>query len=422
MFRKTLYTAALVIVSMTVYAQVDSFKVNLDLRTRGEFDNGQKTLISKGKSPETTVLSRARFGFDYSFQDLEVVFSIQDVRTWGEAVTSSPKNQSLILNEAWAKYRLSKQIALKIGRQTLSYDDERLIGELDWVMQGRSFDAAKGIFVFNKNARLEAVVAYNNDNNDANDTYSKEIYDVSEADEKSKSLQILHYQYKGANQFQFSSILMNNIVQNASGNHFDVLTTGINVKKYYKNFGLFGSAYYQAGKNTIGQVKSAYQFSVNADFIINKTFNTVLGTEWLSGKNFDTNANNNRSFSPMYGTNHKFNGFMDYFYVGNYFNGYGLNDFYVKTTTKFTPKSRLLTNLHAFTANGKLGGNNSAYLGSELDMLFICRLNKDINISLGHSFIFAEDSLKMLKSVANAKSLQNFAWVGFNFSPSFRLK
>lgn len=50
--------------------------------------------------------------------------------------------------KAWAKYQFTPKAALKIGRQMLAYDDERLIGGLDWAMQGRSFDAAKGIFQF----------------------------------------------------------------------------------------------------------------------------------------------------------------------------------------------------------------------------------------------------------------------------------
>lgn len=40
-------------------AQVDSLKMNIDFRNRTELDNGQKTLIPKGKNAETTIFSRA---------------------------------------------------------------------------------------------------------------------------------------------------------------------------------------------------------------------------------------------------------------------------------------------------------------------------------------------------------------------------
>lgn len=423
MYKKITTTLLLLIGTIIVNAQIDSLKMSLDFRTRGELDNGQKTLIPEGKSAETTVLSRARLNMDYYYQNLEVYFSIQDVRTWGENASTTSKNQNFILNEAWAKYHFTPKIALKIGRQMLSYDDERLIGGLDWAMQGRSFDAAKGIFIFNKNSKLETVITYNNDDNDANDTPEKEIFDITDSGEKTKSLQILHYQYQNDKKFQFSSIALNSVVQNfATGVHYDMLTLGVNAKKYFENFGIFGSFYYQTGKNTVAQSKSAYQFSINADFIINKKINAVLGTEWLSGRDYNTQNTDNKSFSPFYGTNHKFNGYMDYFFVGNHFNSFGLNDYYLKTTTKFNAKSTLFVNVHAFTTNGKLANNLSSYLGTEADLVFAHKLSKMFVMNVGHSFMFGSKSMESLKTVTTPKNLQTWSWIGLNFVPSFRLK
>lgn len=424
MKKKLFYSSCVLLLSHSLsYAQVDSLKTGLDLRTRTELDNGQKTLIPNGKAAETTVLSRARLNLDYYYQNLQVYFSLQDVRTWGENASTTAKNQTLILNEAWAKYQFTPNTAVKVGRQMLSYDDERLFGGLDWAMQGRSFDAAKGIFKLGTQSKLEAVVTYNNDDNDVNDLTNKEIYDVADGGEKTKSLQILHYQYQGKNKINFSAIAVNSVVQNTvSGTHFDLFTLGVNAKKYLNQIGFFGSAYYQTGKNTAGQSKAAYQFSINADFILSKKFNAVLGTEWLSGRDYDTAATENKSFSPFYGTNHKFNGFMDYFFVGNHFNSLGLNDYYLKTTTKFTPTSSLLLNLHAFTTNGKLAANISNYLGTGADLVFVHKFGKLFTMQLGHSFMFASDSMKTLKGVADPKNLQTWSWVGLNFNPNFRIK
>lgn len=411
----------------SVNAQVDSLKMNIDFRTRGELDNGQKTIIAKGKNAETTIFSRARIGLDYYYQNLEIYFSAQDVRTWGETASTQAKNQNFTVNEAWAKYQVDSALAVKIGRQILSYDDERLVGALDWAMQSRSFDALKGIYVFNKRSKLEAVVTYNNDNNDADDTPTNEVYGIVDSGEKTKSLQLLHYQYKGTNKFQFSAIGMNNVLQHRDGTHYDMATLGVNVKKYFDNFGLFGSGYYQTGKNSAGQLKKAYQFSVNADFLLSPDVSIVAGTEWLSGNDYSTGGEDNHSFSPMYGTNHKFNGFMDYFYVGNHFSGFGLNDYYLKATARFNPKTKLLGNIHAFTTNGKLGVNAqgedlSKYLGTELDLVFHHKFSKQFGIFIGHSFMFASDSMKVLKGITDPKGLQTWSWIGINFNPSFKLK
>lgn len=409
-------------------AQIDSLKMNFDLRTRGELDNGARTLIPKNKDAETTVISRARFGIDYYYKNLEVYISAQDVRTWGETTSNAAKNQNFILNEAWAKYQFSDKFALKLGRQILSYDNERLIGTLDWAMQGRSFDALKGSFKISPNSKIESVITYNNDDNDANDLSDKEIYSITEAGEITKSLQIVHYQYSGKNKFQFSAIALNNVLQNPSGTHYDMLTLGINTKKYFENVGFFGSAYYQTGKNTAAQSKSAYEFSVNSDFIIHPKFNLVLGTEWLSGRNFDTESTKNKSFSPLYGTNHLYNGYMDYFYFGtSHFNSFGLNDYYLKSNYKINSSTNLQTNLHAFTSNGRLGYDNagkkrSSYLGTELDLVFTKKIGKVITANIGHSFMFSGESMKLIKNVPEPKNLQTWTWIGLKIDPNFRLK
>lgn len=428
MFKNKITLGVLSLAFGLTNAQIDSLKMRVDLRTRAELDNGAKTLIPKRKSAETTVLSRARVGIDYYYKNLEIYVSAQDARTWGEIATNAGKNETFTVHEAWAKYQFSDHFALKLGKQILSYDNERLLGTLDWMMQGRSFEALKGTYTINPNSKIEAAITYNNDDNDANDLPEKEIYSISEGGEITKSLQVMHYQYTGNNKFQFSAIALNNILQNPSGTHYDMLTVGINAKKYFENIGFFGSAYYQTGKNTNAQSKSAYQFSINSDFLIHSKINIVAGTEWLSGRSYDTNSGDNRSFSPLYGTNHLHNGFMDYFYFGtSHFNGFGLNDYYLKSTFKLNPYSMITGNLHAFTTNGKLGENDpgekySSYLGTELDLVLTYKFGKVITANLGHSFMLASESMKFLKNVSEPKDLQTWTWLALKIAPNFKLK
>ncbi|SFI59023.1 Alginate export [Kaistella treverensis] len=427
MKKHILALCALTFISFSAQAQVDSLKLNLDFRTRAELDNGYKTLIPKNKSPETTVFSRARLGVDYYFQNLELYMSLQDARVWGEVSSTNQRSGSLNVNEAWAKYQFNKNTVLKVGRQILSYDDERLLGALDWQIQGRSFDGAKGIFRFSPQSKLEAVVTYNNDEIDTNDLADREFYGILDSGERTKSMQIVHYEYL-LPKASLSFIGLNNVVQNVTGTHYDMLTVGVNAKKYYENFGFFGSAYWQTGKNTLAQSKNAYQFSANVDFILNPKANVILGAEWLSGTDYDTNNSKNNSFSPLYGTNHKFNGFMDYFFVGNHFNNVGLNDYYLKSNFKFTPKASLALQIHAFEANAKLGfdavnqKNLSKYLGTEADAVFNYKFANAFTMQLGHSQMFASEGMKRLKNVANPSSMQSWTWLGLNFSSLFKVK
>ncbi|WP_226065198.1 alginate export family protein [Kaistella polysaccharea] len=418
---------AISLFTISANAQIDSLKMNVDFRTRAEVDHGQKKLIPKNYKPETNVYSRTQLGVDYYWQNLELFMSLQDARIWGEVSSTNQRSGSLNVNEAWAKYQFTPNAEIKVGRQILSYDDERLIGALDWQMQGRSFDAAKGIFRFSPQSKLEAVVTYNNDNIETNDLPDREFYSILDSGERTKSLQILHYEYLWP-KATVSFIGLNNVVQNLSGMHYDLLTLGVNAKKYCGNVGFFGSAYWQTGKNTWAQSKNAYQFSANVDFILNKNANVVLGTEWLSGTDYSEATSINHSFSPFYGTNHKFNGFMDYFFVGNHFNSVGLKDFYVKSNVKFNPKAALALNLHGFASNAKLGVNvtnneeYSKYLGTEADLVFTYKVAKVFTMQLGHSQMFASEGMKHLKNVADPASMQSWSWIGLNFKSQMKLK
>lgn len=428
MYKLIIVTIASFLLFGKLNAQIDSLKMDLDLRTRAELDNGNKTLIPRKKNPEVSIHSRVRLGIGYYYKNLTIYLSAQDVRTWGETNSTASKNQTFTLHEAWASYQFNPKFGMKLGRQVLSYDNERLVGALDWAMQGRSFDALKGVYQISPKSKFEAALTYNNDDNDLNDTPNHEIYSIAEAGEITKSMQLIHYQYVKNERFRISAIALNNVLQNPSSIHYDMLSVGFNIKKAFKNVELNGSVYYQTGKNTFAQNKSAYQFSVNAAFTLVPQFNIALGTEWLSGRNYNTGADKNLSFSPLYGTNHAYNGYMDYFYAGvSHFNGYGLNDYYIKTTYKINQKSVLQANVHAFTSNGKLGFNPqgkqySSYLGTELDIVFTQKIGKYITANLGQSFMIAGESMQYIKNVQLPRNIQSWTWLAVKVNPYFRLK
>ena len=75
------------------------------------------------------------------------------MRVWGQDASSINRvtldaYDGLMLHEAWAEVMLLdtsatlENLSLKIGRQELVYDDSRLLGNLDWLQQGRRHDLA----------------------------------------------------------------------------------------------------------------------------------------------------------------------------------------------------------------------------------------------------------------------------------------
>jgi len=134
-----------------------SAQLSLDgqLRTRGELRDGYGTLEPLGDKSAAFTSQRTRLIFNYNSSKLIFHTSIQDVRLWGQdaSTISIAGGNQLEVHEAWGELILSNKkdtsfktspfdyFAIKMGRQELVYDDERLLGGLDWLQQARRHDA-----------------------------------------------------------------------------------------------------------------------------------------------------------------------------------------------------------------------------------------------------------------------------------------
>ncbi len=149
------------------------------IRTRTEIRNGVGNLVLKGSKNAAFISQRTRLNFGYKWDRLTVGVSIQDVRVWGQDASSisNADGNKLMLHEGWAelmlankadttfKFKMFDLLSLKIGRQELSYDDVRLIGNLDWLQQARRHDMAL-LKTVHKGWQVDIGYAYNQ-NSDA---------------------------------------------------------------------------------------------------------------------------------------------------------------------------------------------------------------------------------------------------------------
>lgn len=91
-------------------------------------------------------LMRLRLGLDVTFREAYRLFvQAQDARVAGEegATTTNEKNLDLHQGYLELKPTRSRRLSFRLGRQELSYGDERIVGAFGWDNIGRSFDAAK---------------------------------------------------------------------------------------------------------------------------------------------------------------------------------------------------------------------------------------------------------------------------------------
>lgn len=398
---------------MSFGLQAQELDVHVQLRPRFEYRNGYKTLLPNGQEGSSQISQRSRLNFNYKQEHLTTKLTFQNTRTWGDVPTATLADKNgLAVFEAWAQYDLTEKWSARMGRQVLSYDNQRIMGEMDWAQQGQSHDALM-LSYHPKNHQLDMGVAYNsNAENTLQTPYTVSNYKALQYawyhttfDKLGLSLLVLNTGYEYAN--TATKLLID--YKQTFGTYLTYKT-----KKTDSNLGLYA----QTGKSTDKQV-SAWHVGANFGYNITDSFKAGLGYEFLSGKDMNDGSTTIKSFNPIFGTNHAFNGYMDYFYVGNHLNSVGLQDAYLKLNYN-TKKWQFVLIPHVFSAPNKiLNPSNEkldSYLGTEVDFTAAFNFKKDITLTGGYSQMFGSKSLEFLKT-GDAGHTNNWAWLMISVNP-----
>ena len=411
----------------TVFAQQDQneeLKFNIQLRPRAEFRNGLFTPILEGQKPAFFVAQRSRIGLKYSKnQKLKIGLSTQVVTTWGNDQQVQFSGNNITLYEAWAQFYFNSKWNIKLGRQVFSYDDERILGDLDWNNAARKHDAV--LLGFEKNKfTANLALAYNQNAENVTNTFYN-----SQLSQPYKSMEFLWAKYKFTDALVISFLGINIGMQNridSSVSHLQTIGGNIFYKKQKLN--LIGTYYYQMGDNPIENAPSiktdAWMAALKVDYNIDKRFGIGIGSDYLSGRNMNSTSANVTYFNPLYGTHHKFYGFMDYFYVSSPHRNVGLWDSYLNLKVNSTEKLSWQVALHHFEAAAKVidysGNMVGSTLGNEADLTFGYNLMKDVKLTGGYSQMFTASSMKYVKNILppqNMKPVQNWIWLSINITP-----
>ena len=159
--KKTFIALSLLASPTMMWAQ-DENEINVDaqVRARAEYRNGYQQLRPEGAQPASFINERARLGIGYERGDgLSAKLSVQQVGVWGQ-YAQIQRSGEIMMNEAWGQLRFGENFFAKLGRQILSYDDERLFGDLDWNVAGRSHDALK-LGYENDRHKLHLILGFN---------------------------------------------------------------------------------------------------------------------------------------------------------------------------------------------------------------------------------------------------------------------
>ncbi|WP_299382065.1 alginate export family protein [uncultured Lacinutrix sp.] len=412
---KTILTILCLGVVMTTYAQ--EFEISTELRPRLEYRNGYKTLRPNDVDAATYVSQRTRLNLKYGSEKLNAYVVFQNVRVWGDVATLGlSDNNGTAIHEAWAELKLDTKLSLKLGRQEIAYDDQRIFGNVGWAQQARSHDALVATYKPNAKHRLDFGLAMNEN--------SETLFNTDYAINNYKAFQYLWY-HTNFKSVDFSFLILNNglAFYNDSDSEEQRVdynqTIGSRVTFNKNKIDTDASIYFQTGK-IAGVNLSAFNIAANTNYSINNKFKAGLGAEYLSGTDMDAKSNTLKSFNPWFGTNHKFNGLMDYFYVGNHANSVGLIDINATLAYKKDKFSvKLMPHLFssAATVVDSTEKEMSNTLGTELDLVLGYSWTKDVSFQAGYSQLFATETLEVLKA-GNRDNTNNWAWVMVTVKPS----
>ncbi len=409
---------------LTVSATTATAQMTLQgqLRTRTELRDGVGTLNPIGAKAAAFTSQRTSLIFGYKWDRVTFGANLRDVRVWGQdpSTISNADGTKLFLHEAWAeitlansadttlKFKAFDNLALKVGRQELVYDDVRLLGNLDWLQQGRRFDAAL-LKALKNGWQFDLGVGFNQ-NSDAfgrtGTAYTAGLAPTYTANSKGnlvtvpanflptttkggapilattvstngqnqefKAFQMLYISRKFG-QTKFSGLFFKDDFQKyrldslgnsttgvVYGRRYDI--EGINSRMTYGGMltGLIGNAsssfgkiawqgfvYGQSGKNRDGQDLAAYYYGANL-MVQRGRLSFGPGYEVLSGNNTVSPSGKDNRFDPLYGTPHRHWGYMDYFYAGTGSAVGGLANGYVKAKYVANPNLFLTLDVHNF--------------------------------------------------------------------------
>ena len=256
--------------------------------------------------------------------------------------------QKAIISNAEINYKTCNTL-VHAGRGQVNLDNQRFIGTVGWRQLERSYDS---IFVANSaipNLSLLAAWVYGFQGvkdiptQDTNSILLHAAYDVN------PNIKVTAYDY---------------MIANAHDTYGLALTGKVNLGPIIK-YRLEAAKQKDPTQTIHGANKphvDADYFNVDLGTVIN---GVILGAnyEFLSGQ--DTHGKT--AFNPMLGTNHKFNGWADKFYVASV-PLTGLKDANVRLGYKAPGFGKLLAVYHNFTGDTTMNGQDD--LGSEIDVAY----------------------------------------------------
>ncbi len=369
------------------------WKLDGQVQLRSEMDGRD---FSNKTHPYFYSTLRTRLGAGANIADKVLFYAqVQDARLMGEEPSISSNTKNLDLHQGYVKLVDPMEIPLTVqaGRFEVAYGTDRFFSASPWTYTSKAWDGVR--FQYNKSFKLDVFALTKNDSSvfassfssstspyPAKNIYSASVYGfwfTTQLDQSNK-LDVFSY-YDISRKYD-------------AKNNPDLKqgTYGFNHIGSYGVFSSLAEGAYQYGKKGTKDVSA---FTVSAQgFIKLWTGKIGLGVDVISGTDPNSTTDFN-TFDLSYGTAHKRNGAMDYFFE-SYSAAYplGLNDYYVTSAFDIPGSSfNLALDLHLLNAN-KQSVAYGRNLGQEIDLTLKYNVIKEATLTWGGSVLLPGDLMK----------------------------
>jgi hypothetical protein len=395
------------------------------------------------------LLLRTRFHLGYSPAEWLTVFGEgQNSSSTGDRRNPNPQSDGPVdLHQGYILLGGTKDLplSLKVGRQELSYGDERLVGAFDWDNMGRVFDTAKLRFEQNQfwvDAFVGRVVMPNDNQFDQPnwDDWFSGIYGSTRALVPKTEVQL----YCLADNASANS--PKDVTTIGKGNSpRDIYTIGARFQTLPGQFhgwdlngvfaGQFGDFEYAPGTPGVINGQRLNQLAYATHIEVGYTFTTqdlkprlALGFDYASGDD-NPNDKDHNTFVNLYPTNHKFYGAMDFLSWQNLIDPYikasitpakGIsfaltyNAFWLATTSDFFYQANQAPRT---TGGYGIHPQNGTFAGQEIDLVATYQPTAFLQVQGGFGHYFTGDYVN--QTFQNLGGAHDANWVyvqaQFNF-------
>lgn len=373
---------------------VDGLDIKLQLRTRLNRHDGKDGLAD---NPDVLFFdNRARLTVDGRLDfGLRAFVQLQDVRVWGEEdhTLFEAHAEGFDVHQAWADIPLVLDgLDLRIGRQEMVIDEQRLVGAVGWTAQARSFDAVKLSYKWADDSfglYAEAFYAQTSDKETILPTTANP--EDAEKDTSGLAGTVVKLEAPKTELFE-NTVTLLGLIDYSKGADRMRYTLGLYDKGSISIFDYRVEAYFQGG-DLAGDAISAFMFGgyAGVTFGTKPVVQIRLWADVLSGSSHPDDSAL-EAFDTLFATNHAFYGHADFFLnPPAHTQGKGLVDLALKTSVKPLPSLAFALDLHHFRAAVPRG--EDASYGFEIDFTAKWKPWKQATLFLGVYSFFPEHGL-----------------------------